>query len=459
MPVADFPGRRNWGYDGALPFAPDAAYGRPEDLKALIDRAHARGIMMFLDVVYNHFGPDGNYLGLYAPFFTDRHSTPWGAGINFDGPDSRPVRDFFIENALYWLTEYRFDGLRLDAVHAIEDDSRVHILTELARRVRETLAGDRQIHLVLENDDNEARYLGLGGYDAQWNDDIHHAFHCATTGEDSGYYADYAADPATSLGRALASGFAYQGEPSPYREGKKRGEPSGHLAPSAFVAFLQNHDQVGNRAFGERISDLAEEDARRAALAILLLVPSPPLLFMGEEWQTRRPFLYFCDFADALADAVREGRRREFAGFAAFRDETARARIPDPNAEDTFRRSVLDWAELNDPGHRQWLDFCRALLTLRRREIVPRLAGMKGGSGRFERFGDGGLVCAWTLGDGNTLRLLANLAAEPADPPAGAGEGRLFFSLPDPWEAAGRLPGWSVAWLLANAADDAGDAG
>jgi maltooligosyltrehalose trehalohydrolase len=446
MPVSDFPGRRNWGYDGVLPFAPDAAYGRPEELKGLVDRAHARGLMVFLDVVYNHFGPDGNYLGLYAPFFTEHHQTPWGAAIDFDGPASRAVRAFFIENALYWLEEYHMDGLRLDAVHAIEDDSPTDILAELAARVRTQFAATRLVHLVLENDDNEARYLGCGGYDAQWNDDLHHALHCAMTGEGSGYYADYAADPVAAIGRALTGGFAYQGEPSPYRGGRPRGEPSGHLPPTAFVGFLQNHDQVGNRAFGERIGALADEDILRVAVAILLLAPSPPLLFMGEEWRCSRPFLYFCDFGDGLADAVREGRRREFARFDAFRDEAARARIPDPNAEDTFRRSILDWSERDQPGHRGWYDAYRQLLTIRQSEIVPRLPGMDGAADAFERIGDRGLLCRWTLGDGSILHLRANLGAAPGPAAPLVEEGRLLNRWPG--GAGDVAPAWSAAWRL-----------
>ncbi|MPY73952.1 MAG: malto-oligosyltrehalose trehalohydrolase [Alphaproteobacteria bacterium] len=460
MPVADFPGRRNWGYDGALPFAPDSAYGRPEELKKLVDQAHARGLMVFLDVVYNHFGPDGNYLGLYAPFFTERHATPWGAAIDFDGPASGAVREFFVQNALFWLEEYHMDGLRLDAVDTIADDSPKHILYELAERVRAQSAGGRHVHLVLENDRNEARYLGDSRYDAQWNDDFHHALHCAVTGERNGYYADYAGDAAAHLGRTLTSGFAYQGEPSPFRGGRRRGEPSGRLPPTAFVGFIQNHDQVGNRAFGERIHALAAADALHAAIAILLLAPSPPLLFMGEEWRCDRPFLYFCDFADALADAVREGRRSEFARLDAFRDEAARARIPDPNDIETFRASVLDWSQLELPDGRACCGLYRRLLALRRREIVPRLDGVAGDSGTFERFGERGLHCRWTLAGGDALSLLANLGAAPCRAAAGAGRGRTLYATharcgePD---GHAMLPGWSAAWSL----DDArsGDAG
>ncbi len=300
MPVADFPGKRNWGYDGVLPFAPDSAYGRPEDLKYLVQSAHERGLMVLLDVVYNHFGPEGNYLKAYAPqFFTDRHCTPWGGGINFDGAESRAVRDFFIDNALYWLTEYHFDGLRLDAVHTIIDDSAPHILVELADTVRAALGPDRHVHLILENERNQARRLQRTErcqpetYTAQWDDDIHHTLHVLTTGERDGYYSDYAERPLDQLGRCLVSGFAYQGEPSPSRNGELRGEPTNGVPPGAFISFLQNHDQIGNRAFGERITKLADPSAIRAGLAVLLLAPLPPMLFMGEEFgaDTRSSFL------------------------------------------------------------------------------------------------------------------------------------------------------------------------
>src|SRR5262249_27251796 len=283
MPVADFPGRYGWGYDGVLAFAPEAAYGPPEDLKRLVQAAHGRGLMVLLDVVYNHFGPEGNYLHAYAPqFFTARHHTPWGAAINFDGPESRTVRDFFIHNALYWLEEYRFDGLRLDAVHAITDDRRPDILTELAEVVRARFEPDRHVHLVLENDANASRHLrrrskGLSaGYDAQWNDDMHHATHVALTGEAHGYYADYFDDPVGRLARALAEGFAYQGEKSRHRNDTLRGEPCADLPTVAFVDFLQNHDQVGNRAVGERLAALVPSEAVEAVTLLLLLSPHIP---------------------------------------------------------------------------------------------------------------------------------------------------------------------------------------
>src|SRR5271165_1874127 len=336
MPVNNFPGQRNWGYDGVFLFAPDSTYGCPDDLKEFVDSAHSRGIMVLLDVVYNHFGPEGNYLRSYAPqFFTDRHSTPWGDGINFDSLDSRVVRDFFIHNALYWLTEYHFDGLRLDAVHAIIDDSTPDILTALADAVRSSVEPDRHVHLILENDQNQARYLQRTercqpqAYTAQWNDDVHHALHVLITGERDSYYADYSQRPIDQLGRCLADGFAYQGEISAYRNGETRGEPTEGLPPAAFVSFLQNHDQVGNRAFGERIIQIADHRAVRAAAAILLLAPSPPLFFMGEEFGAETPFLFFCDFEKDLAAAVTEGRRNEFSDFARFADPAKRDRIPD----------------------------------------------------------------------------------------------------------------------------------
>ncbi|HSJ82091.1 MAG TPA: malto-oligosyltrehalose trehalohydrolase [Thiobacillus sp.] len=445
MPVADFPGARSWGYDGALLFAPDSRYGRPEDLKALVQAAHAKGLMVLLDVVYNHFGPEGNYLHVYArQFFTERHHTLWGAAINFDGVDSRPVREFFIHNALYWLTEYHFDGLRLDAVHAIIDDSAPHILTELAARVHAAIDSERRVHLVLENDANEARHLGAGQYAAQWNDDIHHALHVLATGEADGYYADYADAPVRHLGRCLTEGFAYQGEVSAYRDRTARGEPSAQLPPQAFVSFLQNHDQIGNRAFGERIGQLAPAPAVRAAAAVYLLAPAIPMLFMGEEFGATTPFLFFCDFGSELREAVSEGRRREFRKFARFADAATQAAIPDPNRPETFVASKLDWASLGDPECTDWLTYYRELLRLRRQVIVPRLRGMAGHAGAFETFGPACLRVSWRLGDGSTLRLLANLSGEAVN--AGAPPGKMLFAL----ETAGQgvLGPWSVRWTL-----------
>lgn len=450
MPLADFPGQRNWGYDGVFLYAPDTAYGRPNELKRLVDRAHAKGLMVFLDVVYNHFGPEGNYLHQYAPlFFTDRHHTPWGAAINYDGPGSRTVRDFVIHNALYWLEEYHFDGLRLDAVHAILDDSRPDILTELAGRVCAGPGAARQVHLVLENDDNAARYLGRDAagrpraYVAQWNDDIHHVLHVLLTGERTGYYQDYADQPVRRLGRCLAEGFAYQGESSAYREGRRRGEASAHLPPAAFVAFLQNHDQVGNRAFGERIARLAEPEAVRAATAVVLLSPQVPLLFMGQEWQAEQPFQFFCDFGEDIAGAVTDGRRREFSGFEQFRDPALLAGIPDPNDPATFHNSVLDWTARDSEAGRGWRDLHRRLLALRREHIVPRLAAIQPGT--YRTVGDAGLEADWPIGGGGRLVMTANMSAMPLDGLEAPDVEPIYATHAN---AAGPRPPWFTAWYL-----------
>lgn len=453
MPVADFPGRRDWGYDGACLFAPDSVYGRPDDLKALVDAAHERGLMMFLDVVYNHFGPEGNYLHCYAKrFFDAERETPWGAAIAFDGPDSRNVRDFFILNARFWIEEYRFDGLRFDAVHAIADRSRPDILEELADRVRDALPVDRHVHLVLENDDNASRYLSRDAglrprrYVAQWNDDAHHAYHVLLTGEEQGYYADYADDPAGHLARCLSEGFAYQGEASPFRGGERRGERSDGLPPTAFVNFLQNHDQIGNRAFGERIGHLASGEAVIAAATVLLLSPAPPLLFMGEEWGAVEPFLFFCDLGADLTDAVREGRRREFASFPQFQDPSARERIPDPTDAETFRRSVLDWEAGRRPPHRRVFEHYRRLLALRRTEIIPRLPGIDGFAGRCVWRHGRAMRLEWRLGDGSVLGLLANLSADAGRADGAPPPGReLVATAPRDGD---RLPPWLAVWHL-----------
>lgn len=455
MPIADFSGTRNWGYDGVLPFAPDSAYGTPDDLKRLVDAAHERGLMVFLDVVYNHFGPDGNWLHAYAPqFFTERIETPWGAAIDFS---RREVRDFFIHNALYWLEEYRFDGLRLDAVHAIIDESAPDILDELAETVHRHFGDHRQVHLVLENEHNAAHRLERDEtghprhYVAQWNDDIHHALHVLATGESVAYYTDFADRPIDHLIRCLSQGFAYQGEPFRHLGGAPRGEPCAHLPAGAFVSFIQNHDQIGNRALGERLSTLAEPHVLKALTAVMLLAPSPPLLFMGEEWGATEPFLFFCDFHDDLADAVREGRRQEFAKFPAFQDENARERIPDPNAESTFARSRLDWSRIQSAPHATWLEHYRQLLALRRKEVMPRLNGLTGKTATAQRFAEGGLCVTWRLGDGSQLVLTANLGdGTVSAPPLNAKRRMIFSTESETATSAGRdsLPPWSVAWFL-----------
>jgi maltooligosyltrehalose trehalohydrolase len=459
MPIADFDGRRNWGYDGVLLFAPDSAYGAPDDLKRLIDEAHGRGLMMFLDVVYNHFGPSGNYLGRYAPgFFTERHRTPWGPALDYVEPAGRRLRDLVVHNALYWLVEYRFDGLRLDAVHAIHDDGRPDILEEIAAAVRTQVDADRHIHLVLENDDNAARYLMRDGtgrprhYAAQWNDDFHHAAHVVATGEQRGYYGDYAEAPVRALARALAEGFVYQGEASRYRGGARRGEPSASLPPTAFVNFLQNHDQVGNRAFGERLSELADERALRALTVILALSPQIPLLFMGEEWASARPFLFFCDFAGDLGRAVREGRKREFT-----HDVTASGvgELPDPLAPDTFAASTLDWAERDGERGRRHLELVRHLLDVRRRVIVPLLTGIGGGA-TFEVHAERAMLIRWRLGDGSRLSLAANLSSRQIGALGWHLDGALLHSEPEGQPIGGRIDSlvpWSACFALAPAGD------
>jgi maltooligosyltrehalose trehalohydrolase len=460
MPIGEFPGTRGWGYDGVLPYAPDAAYGNPDDLKSFIDAAHRRGLAVMLDVVYNHFGPEGNWLHAYArTFFTERHHTPWGAGINFDGPGSDVVRQFFIHNALYWLEEYRFDGLRLDAVHAIQDDSERHFIHEVARAVHDGPGRDRDVYLVLENGDNTAELLGHPAErdlsEAQWNDDVHHCLHVILTGETDGYYEDYAANPHAMLCRCLAEGFGYQGETSRHQHGTPRGQPSAHLPPTAFVNFLQNHDQIGNRAFGERLSALVtNEAALKAATAILLLAPSPPLLFMGEEWAAPEPFVYFCDFGPELAKAVREGRKREFARFKRFGVDAKEP--PDPTAVETFQSAKLDWNRLREPQHAAWLEHYRRLLAIRQRDIVPLIPNIRRGRCiKLEQ--NGAFAVDWAVGENSMLHLIANLgdhAVPIVVPPAGRA---VYATHPNIRGAVLRnsVEPWSVTWLFERArADD-----
>jgi maltooligosyltrehalose trehalohydrolase len=414
MPINDFPGTRNWGYDGALPFAPDRAYGSPEELKTLVDTAHEQGLMIFLDVVYNHFGPDGNFLPIYAPsFFRNDIKTPWGPSIDFR---QLQVRRFFAENALYWLMEYRFDGLRFDAVHAIPDQDWPD---ELAAEIRSTMEPGRHVHLMLEHEDNIASHLSMG-FDAQWNDDAHHVLHVLLTGEADGYYGDYAGQATHLLARCLAEGFAYQGEPSKLRNGTPRGMPSADLPPTSFVLFLQNHDQIGNRPFGERISVLSDAASLAAAVALQLLSPHIPLLFMGEEDASIAPFLYFTDHHGGLADAVREGRRREFAGFAAFSSDETRSTIPDPNDRATFERSRPD----PGPGADETRAFYASLLSLRQSLIVPRLLGAR--SLGADVIGPAAVAARWRMGDGALLTIATNLGKTAV--PFGRQSGQVVFN-------------------------------
>ena len=396
MPVADVPGDRNWGYDGVLPYAPSRAFGSPDELKSMIDAAHGLGLMVMLDVVYNHFGPDGAYIHAYAkPFFREDIKTPWGAAIDFR---RREVRDYFEQNALYWVNEYRFDGLRFDAVHAISEED---FLVEMAGAIRSATPG-RHIHLVLEHENNRVALLRTKDeplFDAQWADDMHHVLHVLLTGESEGYYEDFQ-DATALLARILRDGFAYQGDISPHL-GRPRGEPSGHLPPTAFVMCLQNHDQIGNRAMGERLTTLASPEALRAATVLLLLSPYIPLMFMGEEYASTTPFQFFTSHNEELAALIRVGRRGEFKAFAAFQDETRRAQIPDPNATATYERSR---PEASDPAHAEWI---ATLLHLRAAHVAPGIPGCRSVSA--DVLGVGAISACWTLGTGETLTILLNI--------------------------------------------------
>ncbi|PMR73223.1 malto-oligosyltrehalose trehalohydrolase [Billgrantia endophytica] len=448
MPVAAFPGTRNWGYDGVLPYAVDEAYGGPDALKAFIDAAHGLGLMVFLDVVYNHFGPDGNHLPRYAQaFFRHDQHTPWGAAIDFR---HTRVRRFFIENALMWLDEYRLDGLRFDAVHAISERD---FLVELAETLRSHIDSRRYVHLVLENEHNDAGLLDSGHFTAQWNDDWHNVMHVLLTDESEGYYADFALAPTQKLVRCLGEGFIYQGEAT--RQGTPRGTPSSHLPPSAFVAFLQNHDQVGNRALGERLSLLAEPDTLKAATLLLLLSPMVPLLFMGEEWASERPFLFFTDHRDELAEAVRKGRRAEFAEFHAFQNPARREAIPDPNAAATFEASRPDFEARTRPHHADWLADVRRLLAIRHAEIMPRLDGAIALGA--EALGERAVVARWRMNDDTWLVIAMNLSGQPA-PTQAFGVGRCLYQTGKGAAVStesGNLPARSaVAWLRGKSGDE-----
>ncbi|WP_075216834.1 malto-oligosyltrehalose trehalohydrolase [Mongoliimonas terrestris] len=401
LPINGFPGRRNWGYDGVLLFAPANAYGTPEDLVALVDAAHQRGLSIYCDVVYNHFGPVGNFIPTYDKgFFDSSLKTPWGAAIDFT---REMVRRFFIENALMWVDGYGFDGLRFDAVHAYFGEGRAPFLRELAE---EMSALSPKPHLILENDDNLADLLERDSHQeavrfhAQWNDDIHHAIHVLTTGEHESYYAAYAGDPSADLARALSEGFVYQGEPSSNRDGAPRGQPSGHLPPTAFIAFAQNHDQIGNRPFGDRLTEIASLEAVALARFLVLLSPQIPLLFMGEEFATKRRFPFFCDFEGDLAEAVRKGRKEEFGAFSGF----AGSDIPDPLSMETFESAKIDWSELSDADAQEALETTRRLLSIRRRLVVPRIASAYRGAERaLER---GVIRVRWSFEAGSLTMVL-----------------------------------------------------
>jgi len=449
MPVANFAGRFGWGYDGVLPFAPHDAYGTPDDLKRLVQEAHRLGLMVFLDVVYNHFGPEGNYLHAYAPdFFSKTKDSPWGKAINFDGPGSGTVREFFIHNALYWLQEFRFDGLRLDAVHAISDDSPRHVLQDLSERVRTATAG-RHVHLVLENEDNGHQFLAPtptpGFYDAQWNDDFHHVVHVALTGETQRYYHDYGEGTLDLLARCFTHGMIFEG--ATRKEGGARTvvQPAPPQPLSALVNFAHNHDQVGNRARGERLTQLVPAEASALPTLLALLTPAIPMLFFGEEWGASEPFLYFADWEGELREAVRAGRRREFG------HENA-ADLPDPCSSDTFARSRPDPAAARSAEGRARLDEVRAALAARRRWITPRQGQLLTGKHSAQRIGERGLAVQWRYDDGTMLCLELNLGAEPLQVEAqhlGPVEARLVFSHRWPAETArDTWPPFAARWTL-----------
>jgi maltooligosyltrehalose trehalohydrolase len=426
MPLNDIPGRFNWGYDGVLLNAPNARYGRPEELQSLLRAAHELDIMVYLDVVYNHFGPHGNFLHSYAEnFFTDRHTTGWGPAVNLEGEHGAFVRGFLINNALMWLRDYGFDGLRFDAVHALKDDSHPHFLVELAETIRSTLP-DRQIHLMLENEANQASLLERSNghtrlYDAQWGDDFHNALHVLLTGEKEGYYSAFTDKPLEHLARTLTEGFAYQGEVFPLND-KPRGEPSAHLPPQATIFFAQNHDQVGNRALGERLAQLVGHEKLKQALALLLLSPHIPLLFMGEEAAAETPFLFFADWTGEAARLTREGRRQEFANFTAFSTPQLRDKIPDPCDAQTFAASKLNWDWIEQaPVSVEFRSLTRALLEVRRDKIVPL---MKQGFVKAEVSLIGrdqlahGIDVRWHAASGACLQIVTNFGSQTLPMPS-----------------------------------------
>lgn len=449
MPVASFPGTRNWGYDGVGLFAPHAGYGGPEGLRRLVDAAHARGLGVILDVVYNHLGPEGNYLHAFTGgrYFTGRHRTPWGDAVNVDGPESAAVREFIIQNALHWAHEYHVDGLRLDATHAILDDSPVHLLAEMETRLRESLPPGRCFVLLAEDERNERRVVlpqteGGWGLQGVWADDFHHQVRRLVAGDHEAYFADYAGT-AQELAETLRKGWFYEGQPS-RNHGRPRGTPAEGILPTAFVHCIQNHDQVGNRALGDRLHHAVDLAPVRAAAALLLLSPYTPLLWMGQEWAASAPFQYFTDHPEELGRRVTEGRRQEFGRFSAYADPAARERIPDPQARETFERSKLDWDERGRMPHAGMLALYRALLHLRRTHPALRrrdrhafaVAAPGEGAIALRREGDGG--CA--------LLLLASFA------------GDLSLSLDD--DPATRAPegGWE-AHLATEEGRFGGDAG
>jgi maltooligosyltrehalose trehalohydrolase len=428
MPVAEFPGSRNWGYDGAHPYAPQSTYGGPEGLRRLVDHAHRVGLGVFLDVVYNHLGPEGNYLREFGPYFTERYRTPWGDAVDYDGPESDEVRRYFVENARYWVSEFHVDGLRLDAVHGIFDFSADHVLAELARAVHaDGHRLGRKVLVVAESDLNDPKLVrcaecGGFGLDAQWNDDFHHAVHVALTGERNGYYEDFATPGAVA--EVLRRRFLLRGNRSKFRR-RRHGAPADDVPADRFVVFTQNHDQIGNRARGERLASLVSFEAQKLSAALLSLAPYVPLLFMGQEYGETRPFLYFVSHGDpALVEAVRAGRRREFASFS------WQGEVPDPQAVETFLRSCIDRSVLREPAHAQILRLHEDLLRLRREERILWADGVtveiSGGGAEWvairRELGGHGLLAFFNLAN---ERSVVNLPSEKS------GEWRLVLATDD----------------------------
>ncbi|ARJ43336.1 malto-oligosyltrehalose trehalohydrolase [Pantoea alhagi] len=441
LPVSQFGGNRGWGYDGVLLYAPHSAYGTPDDFKAFIDAAHGHGLSVMLDIVLNHFGPEGNYLPLLAPaFFHKERMTPWGAGIAYDVD---AARRYIVEAPLYWLKEFNLDGLRFDAIDQIEDNSEKHALIEIAERIRTEIT-DRPVHLTTEDSRNviflhpREQDGSVPLFTGEWNDDFHNAVHVMATGETHAYYQDFANEPEKLVARILTEGFAYQGEVS-VQSGQPRGVSSSSQPPVAFVDFIQNHDQVGNRAQGERLIELAGVERTKVMFATLLLSPHIPLLFMGEEYGETNPFLFFTDFHGDLAKAVREGRAREFEGHAGHEGES----VPDPNAETTFAASKLDWQKRESEQGKAWLALTRELLALRQQHIVPLLANAGGNAGKVIKTAEGFVAVSWSFPAG-TLSLAFNIGATTQPLPDLPGE--TLFAWP---QASAELPQNSMIVRLA----------
>jgi malto-oligosyltrehalose trehalohydrolase len=413
MPVAHFSGERGWGYDGVLHYAPHSAYGTPDDMKAFIDAAHAHGIIVLLDVVYNHFGPEGNYLPHYAPaFFRTDVQTPWGAAIDYG---QEAVRRYFIDNALYWIGEFHLDGLRLDAIEQIYDNSPKHILTEIAESVHEAFP-DRQIHLVVEDQRNDTGVLKRNAdgkvktYTAEWNDDFHHVAHVIATGEKVGHYRTFSTDLTEKLAKTLTEGFIFPNRGAGSDSGILEPESNIALPPASFINFLQNHDQIGNRAFGERLLTLAKPDIVEVLTSIMLLSPQIPFLFMGEDFGETQPFFFFCDYTGELGEIVRKGRAAEAEGFGGMKKGKSLADLPDPNARSTFEQSKLQWRSASTEHGRRWRSLVRHLLTLRQRHIVPLLRLGKVNA-EVATARDDIVAVSWTFGE-RKLELRANLSGE-----------------------------------------------